>query len=192
MGKFVIAVGLSGSGKSTLLAKLKQSLEGVSVVNYGRAILKVASDKNLEPDTIRMQSQETQKELRSLAAKKIFTEAKGITLIDTHCFIKTKFGFMPGIPEEILNIFHPKGLIFVKSKPDEIYHRRLRDKLRNREKQNLEEIKLQQELTQSFIAACSYFSGAPLKVVENEEGNFDQSHLEIIRFIERVKDFTSD
>lgn len=192
MNKFIIIIGLSGCGKSTLLSRLNKVMEDVSIVNYGRAILSIASARHLEPDTIRKQSHDIQKDLRLQAAQKIKTESKGLTIIDTHGFIKTKFGFMPGIPEEIVSIFNPKGLIFVKAHPDEIYHRRLRDKLRNREKQKLEEIKLQQDITQSFIASCAFHVGAPLKVINNREGDIDQCLLDLVRFLECIKEGMSD
>ena len=192
MGKFVIIVGLSGCGKSTLLSRVTKVMEDISIVNYGRAILSIASARHLEPDTIRKQSHEVQKELRLQAAKKIKTESKGLTLLDTHSFIKTKFGFMPGIPEEIVSIFKPKGFLLIKADPDEIYHRRLRDKLRSRDKQNLDEIKLHQDLSQSFISSCSFHIGAPLKVISNREGDIDHCLLELVRFLECIKEGMSD
>lgn len=187
MGKFIFIVGLSGCGKSTLLEKLSKVVEDIHVVNYGRAILSIASARHLEPETIRKQPYETQKELRFQAAQKIITESSGLTIVDTHCFIKTKCGFMPGIPEKIVSMFNPKALIFIKARPDDIYHRRLRDRLRSKEKQNLEEIQLHQELSQAFTCSCAFHIGAPLKVIFNKEGNLDQALLELIRYIEYMK-----
>lgn len=180
-------MGLSGCGKSTLLKKLAKEMEDVTVVNYGRAILSVANDENLEPDTIRKQCYHVQKELRKKAALKIVQEAEGLTIVDTHCFIQSKGGFIPGIPKEIIELFRPCAFIFVRADPEEIYHRRLRDKLRDREKQNLKEITQHQELSRSFVISCVFHTGSPLKVIHNKEGAMEEAAGKLIRFVTKQK-----
>lgn len=192
MKKFVLIVGLSGAGKSTLLLKAKNSIEGLHRVNYGRVILSIADSKHLQPDNIHKQTHEVQKDLRLQAAKKIVSESSGLTLIDTHSLIKTKFGLMPGIPKEIVEIIQPKGLVLIKSSPSDIYQRRLGDKFRIKDKQNVEDIKLHQELSQSFMAACSFYMACPLMVIENREGQIDKSHLDFVRFLESIQNNTEN
>ncbi|MCH9630592.1 MAG: hypothetical protein S4CHLAM37_05940 [Chlamydiia bacterium] len=187
MKEILVIVGLSGCGKSTLLKKLAKERPEVSVVNYGRAILSVANEQKLEPDTIRKQCYHMQKALRRKAAHKIVHEATGVTVVDTHCFIKSKGGFIPGLPLEVIDLFKPKAFIFVKADPEEIFHRRLRDKLRERDKQDLDEIAYHQELSKSFVVSCVFHTGVPLKVIHNREGLVDSASEKLINFIEAQK-----
>lgn len=187
MKQFIMIVGLSGCGKSTMLKKLSKAVPDVTVVNYGRAILSVVSNDNLEPDSIRKQSYNTQRSLRRKAAEKIIQDASGLTIVDTHCFIKSKDGFIPGLPMDIIDLFNPKAFIFVKADAEEIFNRRRRDKLRERDKQDVDEIAYHQELSRAFVVSCIFHTGVPLKVVHNKEGQIDEAVEKLAKFIQLQK-----
>ena len=187
MKEIIVIVGLSGCGKSTLLKKLAKEMPDISVVNYGRAILSVANDQQLEPDSIRKQCYHMQKALRRKAAHKIVHDATGVTIVDTHCFIKSKGGFIPGLPLEVVDLFKPKAFIFVRADPEEIFHRRLRDKLRERDEQDLDEIAYHQELSKSFVVSCVFYTGVPLKIIHNREGLVESATKKLVKFIANQK-----
>jgi len=104
-GRLVIVTGIPGVGKTTVLtaalAACKERSLDVSPVNYGNVMFDEASKNGLVKtrDEMRGLPVRTQVQLQLTAAKAICKiAAKGNVLLDTHMFINTPLGFMPGIP----------------------------------------------------------------------------------------------
>jgi adenylate kinase len=96
-------------------------------------------------------------------------------------------GYCPGIPLKILNALNPKGLILVQSSPSTIIERRQRDNLRKRDKEDLSELTLHQELTRGFLVSASILTGAVLCIVNNDSEKISENIQPLIKLIESIK-----
>ncbi|MEM2508848.1 MAG: AAA family ATPase, partial [Candidatus Thermoplasmatota archaeon] len=90
----VVVAGIPGAGKTTVLKEVK----GIEIINYGDVMFSIAKKKNLvnDRDEIRKLPIDEQRKLQKEAAK--FISKKKNVIIDTHCTIKTRDGYMPGLP----------------------------------------------------------------------------------------------
>ncbi len=174
----VVVAGIPGAGKTTVLKEIK----GVKIINYGDVMLEIAKKKNLvkDRDEIRKLPLEEQRKLQKEAAKKI--SKKKDVIIDTHCTIKTKEGYMPGLPYEILSIIKPDFIVLIEANEEEIDKRRNKDKeIRERDAESLEEIKLHQSINRMAAIAYASFVNANIKIVKNEEGKAKECAKEIMK-----------
>lgn len=187
MRKLVVVTGIPGVGKSTVLKKVVQlSNNGVKVVNYGTVMLKIAEKygKTLHRDFIRTQSVEFQRKIQEEAAQEISNMAKdGTVIVDTHMIIKTKDGYLPGLPHHVLRILNPNCLIIIEADPNEIVQRREMDKSRVRDRALVDEIYEELMLSRSYASACSVFTGAPLKIIKNPQGKIHEAANELLDVI---------
>ncbi|MBC7081495.1 MAG: adenylate kinase [Thermoplasmatales archaeon] len=174
----VIVAGIPGAGKTTVLNEVK----GIEIVNYGDVMFSIAKEKNLvkNRDEIRKLPVEKQRKLQKEAARKI--AKKKDVIIDTHCTIKTKDGYMPGLPYEILSIIKPDFIVLVEADPKEIEKRRNKDKdIRGRDVESLEEIELHQNINRMAAIAYAALINANVKIVKNEEGKVKECAEEIMK-----------
>lgn len=182
----LILVGIPGSGKSSVLNALKELFPSVNVVNYGEIMLQEAAHQGLERDAMRTLSIEKQQEIGLAAAQKIAKANHRLTIVDTHACIKTPVGFCPGIPLKILTALNPKGLILVQSSPALIIERRQKDISRKRDKEDLSELTLHQELTRTFLVSASALTGAVLCIVNNDSGKISENIQPLVKLIESI------
>lgn len=183
--KKVIIVGIAGVGKTTVVSKVVEILKtkkiSVSVSIFGSVMFEEAKKKGINGrDELRKLSVPEQKELQSMAAKKIASISDDIVIVDTHAFIATKEGFYPGLPHNVLEILMPDSFIMISARPEEIYNRRMEDTTRNRDIVSIDAIKKELDVTSAMLSTCSILCGSPIKMVLNSEGKVDEAARGIV------------
>lgn len=177
--KKVIIVGIPGVGKTTIVSRvvelLKEKKISVSVSIFGTVMFEEAKKiKGIQSrDDLRKLSVREQKELQSIAAKKIASINDEAVIVDTHAFISTKEGFYPGLPHNVLEILMPDSFIMITARPEEIYNRRMKDNTRNRDIVSIDAIKKELDVTSAMLSTCSILCGSPIKLVVNTQGKID-------------------
>ena len=183
--KKVIIVGIAGVGKTTIVSKVVEILKAkkisVSVSIFGSIMFEEAKKKGIKSrDELRKLSVPEQKELQSMAAKKISSLSDDVVIVDTHAFIATKEGFYPGLPHNVLEILMPDSFIVISARPEEIYNRRMKDTTRNRDIISIDAIKKELDVTSAMLSTCSILCGSPIKMVLNSEGKVDEAAKGIV------------
>lgn len=183
--KKVVVVGIPGVGKTTIISKIveliKNQNKSVRVTNFGTIMFEVAKEHGIEDrDELRKLSISDQKDLQKNAAEKLSRMDDDVVIIDTHAFIRTPEGLNPGLPYHILQIIKPTNLIIVTAKTEEIYNRRMKDETRNRDKASVATIKKELDIQSAMMSTCSVLSGAPLRTIQNNEGNLEEAATQII------------
>jgi len=183
--KRVIIVGIPGVGKTTIVSRvvelLKEKHISVSVSIFGTVMFEEAKKKGMKSrDDLRKLSVKEQKDLQSMAAKRIASISDEAVIVDTHAFISTKEGFYPGLPHNVLEILNPDSFIMISARPEEIYNRRMKDTTRTRDIVSIDEIKKELDVTSAMLSTCSILCGSPIKMVLNTEGKVDEAAKGII------------
>jgi adenylate kinase len=186
--KKVVIVGIPGVGKTSLVTRIVELLNGdkqrASVHSYGSVMMNEAENNNIsDRDNLRHLPVSQQKELQKQAAKKISELTDDVIFIDTHAFISTQEGFYPGLPNHVIQVLEPTHLIAISARPEEIYHRRMKDDTRNRDKISIEAIKKELAVQDAMLSSCSVLSGSPMKVILNNEGKIDEAAQNVIEAI---------
>lgn len=186
--KRIIVVGIPGVGKTTVLSEVKKSLEQLGVqtalAEFGKIMLEEALLLNIKNrDDIRRLQIQDQKNLQRKAATKIAQIISDIVIIDTHLFINTFEGYYPGLPMELINQLEPSNLILIVAKPEEIYHRRQNDSTRDRDIISIDSIQNEIELSKMLISSCSVISGAPFKIIPNDENHLKECIKNLVDII---------
>ncbi|MCD6447447.1 MAG: adenylate kinase [Thermoplasmata archaeon] len=179
----VIVAGIPGAGKTTVLNEALK-IKHMEVINYGDVMFEMAKEYGINNrDEMRRLPYEKQRELQIKAAKKI--AEKENVIIDTHCTIKTPYGYLPGLPYDVLQILQPKRIILIEALPEEIEARRKKDaEVRQRDVEGREEIEMHQMMNR--IAAMSYatLTNATVKIVKNREGRLQEAAKELAMALE--------
>ena len=183
--KRIIIVGIPGVGKTTVVSKvvelLKEKRISVSVFIFGTVMFEEAKKKGIQSrDDLRRLSVREQKDLQSMAARKIASITDEAVIVDTHAFISTKEGFYPGLPHNVLEILMPDSFIMITARPEEIYNRRMKDTTRNRDIISIDDIKKELDVTSAMLSTCSILCGSPIKMVLNTEGKIDEAAKGIV------------
>ncbi len=142
--KVVVVAGIPGSGSTTVLKHALKETDYIHV-NYGDVMLEIAMGMELveERDAMRKLPPETQKKIQKKAAKAIRERsAESNIIVDTHCTIKTPSGFLPGLPQWVLEELQPDMFILIEADGDEILMRRISDTTRTRDSERINDIKL--------------------------------------------------
>ncbi len=186
--KRIIVVGIPGVGKTTIVSEVKKSLEELgiktSLAEFGKIMLEEAKRVNIKNrDEIRRLQIEDQKNLQKLAATRISEIISEIVIIDTHLFITTFEGYYPGLPLDLLNLLKPSNLVLIIAKPEEIYHRRQNDSSRDRDIISIESIQNEIDVSKMLISSCSVISGAPFKIVHNNENHLEHCTKKLVNLI---------
>ncbi len=186
--KKVVIVGIPGAGKTTLVSKmveiLKTKNKSVSVHSFGTVMFEEAKKLGIENrDELRKLAVDEQKQLQTMAAKKISGIQDDLVIIDTHAFISTKEGFYPGLPYHVLEVLKPANFVAVSARPEEIYNRRMKDNTRNRDIISIDQIKKELAVQDSMLSSCVVLTGSPLKSIMNTEGKVEEAALEVINAI---------
>jgi adenylate kinase len=178
-GKLVIVTGVPGVGKTTVLtaaiAECKNRGLRMSHVNYGDVMFKSAKAKGLvnERDQMRRLPITVQVELQLAAAKKIRSMAEdGNVILDTHMFIRTPGGYMPGIPSWVAELLAPDSIVLLEADATEISKRRQKDAaIRLREADSTAKVSEHQLMSRAGAAALAVMIGCTVAIAENREGD---------------------
>lgn len=174
--KVVVVAGIPGSGSTTVLKHALKETDYVHV-NYGDVMLEIALGMELveERDSMRKLPPETQKKIQKKAAKAIKERsAESNIIVDTHCTIRTPSGFLPGLPQWVLEELQPDTFILIEADGDEILMRRISDTTRTRDSERLNDIKLHQEMNRATAMAYAVYTGATVKIIENHNDRLDE------------------
>lgn len=177
-GKLVIVTGIPGVGKTTVLKAALELCSGRSVrvqhVNYGDIMFEMATAQGLAKarDEMRKLPVKDQVELQLAASNKIRAMAKDSNVIlDTHMFIRTSDGYMPGIPSWVAESLLPDSVVLLEAEPEEISKRRTKDaQIRTREADSPSKVAEHQLLGRAGAAAISVQTGCTVAIAENREG----------------------
>ena len=185
----VVIVGVAGLGKSTVVNEVLSILETKDVkvdnLTFGTIMFEEAQKLGIsDRDEIRTLSTDKQQELQINAAKSIANIESDIVIIDTHLFIKTTSGYMPGLPISILKSLLPTNLILVEALPQDVLDRRSNDPTRNRDATTIESIELDNQIARSMLSSAGVLSGASLLVVLNSDGKSKEAAESIVNSLD--------
>lgn len=170
----VIVTGVPGVGKSSVMEGVSKAFS-VPVVNYGSVMFEEAKARKLAEsrDQMRKLPAETQRQIQAKAAERIGAMTDAI--IDTHCLIKTREGYLPGIPMTVLTLIAPHAVVLVEAPPAQIFARRGKDASRSRDADSEGAIAEHQELNRAAACAMAVVSGATVKVVPNLDNGLEDA-----------------
>ena len=173
----IVVVGIPGVGKTTVVEKLCSKLEAAKIVTFGTVMFEEARRRKWVKgrDDMRKLPVNRQKTLQASAASRISKMTDRIVFIDTHLFIRTKEGFWPGLPFDVVRALNPTHFILVEASPGEISARRASDPGRARDSVATEELEKELGLGRAFLSVSSTLTGAPMLIVRNEQGKADET-----------------
>jgi len=177
-GKLVIVTGVPGVGKTTVLtsaiAICKERGVDIKHVNYGDVMFEEATARGLvkDRDEMRRLPVKDQVALQLSAAKRIRSIAeRSNVMLDTHMFIRTPDGYMPGIPSWVAESLLPDSIVLLEADPESISKRRMKDVgIRTREDDEPSKINEHQLMGRGGAAAISVLTGCTIAVADNREG----------------------
>ncbi len=169
-----ILAGVPGVGKSTVLDLVKGMVPDLEVYNLGDLMLDEAMRRGLvsSRDEIRSLEPEEILDLR----RKALSRVRGTKVIlDTHLSVRTSSGFLPGVTQEVLNIFKPHLILVREDEPRVIASRRSLDRLTGsrtgRDVESEEDIAEHQEVNRAIAFACSVLTGCPVRILRGDAGS---------------------
>jgi len=187
----VVVTSIPGVGGTTVTKKAIESLKARDIIyetiNYGDVMFEIAKSKGCADarDDMRKMSPDIQKDVQRSAAKKIRQMSEGKNMIlDTHCTISTKKGYLPGLPEWVLRELNPERFIIVEASPDEVFERRSSDKTRARDVESAESINQHQDMNRNIASAYSMICGMTVKIIQNPQGKVEQAASEMVSVLE--------
>jgi adenylate kinase len=189
--RILIVVGVPGVGKTTVIKKvetlLNKSGDKNSVVVFGTIMLSEAKKMGIsDRDDLRKLNVNEQKELQNKASDYIRTIKDEIIIVDTHLFIRTPSGFLPGIPENVIKKLKPTNLVLITASPEEIMERRATDNSRERDLISIEDINRELDLARSMISTISVLSSAPFEIVNNRSNMLESASNRILEILTRA------
>lgn len=169
-----VVTGIPGVGKTTVMEKAAGEMD-IEFLTFGTIMIEIAKEMGLvkNRDEMRKLSLEEQRELQVKTAEKVGSMKN--VVVDTHCTIKTPEGYMPGLPEWVINKLKPKSIVLVEADPREIQRRRKNDSSRDRDSDTEKEIAEQQQVNRAIAMAYSALSGATVKIVFNHDNALDDA-----------------
>lgn len=190
-GKIAVVVGIPGVGKTTLLNRVSMlaNLEKIklSIVNIGSIMFSIALNRNLvnSRDEIRMLNLDVQEELRRASYTKLIEikNTNALTIVDTHYLIRSRGGYLVGLPKSLLDCIQPDFFAIVEAPVREIIKRRQADKTRSRDEVSLDEIEIEQSITRNSIFVLAALYNANVVRIINEEGRVDEAARKLFNFL---------
>lgn len=173
-----IVTGAHGVGKSTVIKGFLKNHPEFKSVTFGDVMFEFAKAENLvaEKDEMRNNIEpQKYKQIQKKAAEKIGA-MDGNIILDTHCSIKMKRGYYPGLPEHVINVLAPKAIVLIEARPGDIKRRRETDPTRHRSDfGEVEGTVVHQDMNRAYATAYSMLSGAFIKIIINEEGKAEEA-----------------
>ena len=187
--KRVVIVGIPGVGKTTVVTEvysiLKQKNITIENLTFGTIMFQEAEKIGIsDRDGMRKLSVSDQQNLQIQAAKNIANINSDVVLIDTHLFIKTISGYMPGLPQPILDSLLPTNLVLVEASPEDVLSRRENDPTRNRDSATIESIELDNQIARSMLSSAGVLTSASLFIVTNADGKSKDAAQSIVQSLE--------
>jgi adenylate kinase len=182
----VVVVGIPGVGKTTVVDKLRSAVDGAKLVTFGTVMLEEGLRLRWikHRDELRKLTVERQRRLQTIAAAKISRMKGRVLLVDTHLFIRTREGFWPGLPFDVVRALKPTHLILIEATPEEILARRSVDSTRYRDQVTRADLEAELSLARSFLAASSTLTGAPMLIAANADGKSDEVARNLAQVLE--------
>jgi len=185
MGEVNILIGLSGVGKGTVLEQaMLLSDKDYKLINYGDRMLETAKNKDLvgSRDELKEMSPEENKRIQKKAAKEIVEESEEKdVIVETHAAIQTPFGYIPGLPQWTVENLEPEKIIMLTASPKAIWERTKEDDSRNREHQEVDQIREYQKVAREMASTCAVITGAYLTIIENKDGKAERSAEKLLK-----------
>ncbi len=188
--KTVIIVGVPGVGKSTIISNATTTLQNkgttLNKVVFGSVMFEEAKKLGInDRDQIRKQTIDVQQRLQNMAADHISGLNDSIVVVDTHLFIKTRSGYYPGLPMNLILKLNPERLILITADSEEILNRRKNDSTRTRDLISDDEIKRDIEVSLSMISSLSILTGAPFEIIQNHDNMIDSATSLLVELLEK-------
>lgn len=184
MGEVNIIIGLSGVGKGTVLEEtMLLSDKDYKLINYGDRMLETAKNEGLveSRDELKEMPPEENKRIQKKAAKEIVGESKEQdVLVETHAAIQTPFGYIPGLPKWTVENLEPEKIIMLEASPEAIWERTQEDNSRDREHEEVDQIREYQEVAREMASTGAVLTGAYLKTIENKDGKAEAAAEELL------------
>ncbi len=194
MKRVVVVTGIPGSGKTTVCNLAKEIAERekgkkLTVINFGTVMVELLEKKgeSIHRDFLRKSDLGFQKKLQREAAETIserISRSEDVVIVDTHMSVKTTWGFLPGLPQHVLEALTPSLLVLVEAPAKQILSRRVKDTSRLRDKVLEEEIAEELLFSRLMACACTVLTGAPVKIVINEHGKQKEAALKLLEAME--------
>lgn len=184
--KLIVLTGIPGSGSTTILNKTLEEVDYLHL-NYGDIMTEIAIEEGIvdDRDALRKLPPETQKEIQKQAAIRIKERSQTENVIvDTHCTISTPSGFLPGLPQWVLEGLNPDTFILIEANPDEILYRRLNDDTRERDVEKANEIQLHQEMNRAASMAYATLTGATVKIINNHDNHLNSTIKKMVELLQ--------
>jgi|TARA_B100001013_G_scaffold146820_1_gene86893 adenylate kinase len=187
--KRVVIVGIPGVGKTTVVTEVYSILQQKNItienLTFGTIMFQEAEKIGIsDRDGMRKLSVSDQQNLQIQAAKNIANINSDVVLIDTHLFIKTISGYMPGLPRPILKSLLPTNLVLVEASPEDVLSRRENDPTRNRDSATIESIELDNQIARSMLSSAGVLTSASLFIVTNADGKSKDAAQSIVQSLE--------
>jgi adenylate kinase len=184
----VVVVGIPGVGKTTVVNRLNSLVSGSRLVTFGTVML----DEGLKlrwikhRDELRGLPVEKQRKLQTITAKKIAMMKEKVLLVDTHLFVRTKEGYWPGLPFEVVRALNPTHLVLIEADGQSIVERRKKDTTRYRDTTTGAQLEEELALARSFLVVSSTVTGAPILIVKNETNKSEEVAIKLKKMILEV------
>lgn len=174
----ILALGAQGVGKTTVIERaVEKRKENYQIINFGHVLQEVAGCEDRDEFRREITISEYQK-VQEKAAKEVKRRIeKENVIITSHGVLYKKAGWYPGFPRKVLETLQPKMIVVLKAKPKNIVKRREKGGTegRTRDKTPKEVVKEEQKSTKIISFACSMYTGATVKIIENKEGKLDEA-----------------
>lgn len=164
-----VVCGQSGTGKSTVLSRVSERRD-VTVVNFGEAIFDLAKESGLvkERDDISVLGPETLAELQMQASEHV-KHLQGKIIIDMHLTIRTRAGFVAGMPKKVMEMLSPHRIILLEEEPYEVLKRRMVGKEMKKADDSLADIQEHADIDRAAAVSIAIGVGAPVKIIKNDD-----------------------
>jgi len=182
MSKTILITGVPGVGKTSIAEKIS-SKYSIPSTNFGDVFFEVVKSENINikhVDDMREKISFAKNKELQLTTAKLIMKKEGDKIITSHLSIDTPIGFMPGFPQNIVDVLNPDIIFIIESPLEEIKKRRLGDGSDRNRSHKLESwIDFHQKYNRSLAANFSFYTGNYCYPVMNRQGELESAFDEI-------------
>jgi adenylate kinase len=166
-----VVAGVPGVGLSTLVEHVRPELDDeFELINFGDVMLEQAAVADLATSRSELGdlSQRETRRLQRRAGEFVADRAESRrVLLTTHLVVETAVGFLPGLPDAVLEDVAPDRLVIVEAEPSLIDERR---SAADREygDASVRAVEFEQDLNRTAAFEYAVSADAPISLVENE------------------------